>query len=215
MSLKGNANTENKLQGKVVMPKTINGYSAYELAVIHGFEGTEEEWLASLPQNAAAEVKKGFEENAEFIFFGGNATDIEDVGIVKTLESAEYPGCYYRIVNGEDEWINPPMIADVEYRTTERYAGDPVYVKRVEMSELPLAGEQKLYLYSASRANPIRFEGYIVTAKDGYCRNLPYINAMGIIQATMLITGFNISVSAHNYDLSSDSGWAIVYYTKK
>lgn len=36
-------------------------------------------------------------------------------------------GCFYRIVDGEIEWINPPMVVGTEYRTTERFAGKPVY----------------------------------------------------------------------------------------
>lgn len=53
------------------------------------------------------------------------------------VESTEHPGCYYRIVNGSIEWSNPPMLLDVEYRTTKRYLGKPVYVKivRTELYE--------------------------------------------------------------------------------
>ncbi len=36
------------LKGTVVNPDTIYGKSAYELAVMHGFEGTEDEWLDTL-----------------------------------------------------------------------------------------------------------------------------------------------------------------------
>ncbi len=45
--------------------------------------------------------------------------------------SDDYPGCYYRMVDGEIEWINPPMMRGVEYRTCERFLGVPVYVKTV------------------------------------------------------------------------------------
>lgn len=48
MSLYGSATAKTVIKGKVLKPETIHGYSAYEIAVIHGFEGTEEEWLASL-----------------------------------------------------------------------------------------------------------------------------------------------------------------------
>lgn len=44
-------------------------------------------------------------------------------------ESAAYPSCYYRQVDGENEWLNPPMVAGALYRTTERYKGLPVYVQ--------------------------------------------------------------------------------------
>lgn len=36
-------------------------------------------------------------------------------------------GCFYRIVDGATEWINPPLVVDTEYRTTERFSGKPVY----------------------------------------------------------------------------------------
>lgn len=48
MSLLGNATADKKLRGKINGLETLKGYSAYEIALIHGFEGTEEEWLASL-----------------------------------------------------------------------------------------------------------------------------------------------------------------------
>jgi len=48
MSLKGNATPLEILRGKINFLHTIRGYSAYEVAVINGFSGTEEEWLESL-----------------------------------------------------------------------------------------------------------------------------------------------------------------------
>lgn len=44
------------------------------------------------------------------------------------FESTDYPGCYYRMVGGVVEWLNPPLQLGQEYRTTERYQGKPVYV---------------------------------------------------------------------------------------
>lgn len=48
MCLKGLAESGGVLRGKLSGLKTIHGYSAYEVAVINGFKGTEEEWLESL-----------------------------------------------------------------------------------------------------------------------------------------------------------------------
>ncbi len=48
MSLIGKATAGKGLRGKINGLETIRGYSAYEIALICGFEGTEEEWLASL-----------------------------------------------------------------------------------------------------------------------------------------------------------------------
>lgn len=48
MSVTGNAEAKKVLKGKVFTPDTINGKSAYEIAVINGFDGSEEEWLLSI-----------------------------------------------------------------------------------------------------------------------------------------------------------------------
>lgn len=48
MSLKGSAKERNVIRGSVRALKTINGKSAYEIAVLEGFAGTQKEWLDSL-----------------------------------------------------------------------------------------------------------------------------------------------------------------------
>lgn len=48
MSLIGSTEVKKKLIGRVHLLREIPGYSAYELAVKHGFKGTEEEWVASI-----------------------------------------------------------------------------------------------------------------------------------------------------------------------
>lgn len=48
MSLTGNAESGYKLRGQLSGLERIRGYSAYEVAVLNGFTGTEAEWLASL-----------------------------------------------------------------------------------------------------------------------------------------------------------------------
>lgn len=67
-----------------------------------------------------------------FCHFGGykvkDAEAREKIAAI-AVESAEHPGCYYRTVDGEIEWLNPPIEVGVEYRTTERCWGKVVYVK--------------------------------------------------------------------------------------
>lgn len=57
-------------------------------------------------------------------------------------EDTTYPGCYYRMVSGVKEWLNPPLVEGVEYRTTERYAGKPVYILMKDLGSLPNAGSK-------------------------------------------------------------------------
>ena len=47
MGLEGKAQA-NILRGKITPLYELRGYSAYEVAVINGYKGTEEEWLDSL-----------------------------------------------------------------------------------------------------------------------------------------------------------------------
>ena len=61
----------------------------------------------------------------------------ENLGVSPAIADTTYPSCYYRMVGGEKEWINPPMALGEEYRTTERYNGKPVYVHRVYFGALP------------------------------------------------------------------------------
>lgn len=63
---------------------------------------------------------------------GANNVDTAryNLGVAPAIESGEHSGCYYRMVDNETEWINPPMLRNVEYRTTERHYGYPVYVKK-------------------------------------------------------------------------------------
>ena len=56
MSIKGSAESRNVLRGSVDKLHTIHGKSAYEIAVIHGFEGTEEEWINSVVKGEPGET---------------------------------------------------------------------------------------------------------------------------------------------------------------
>lgn len=46
--LRGNISNPDVLSGKIAKPRAIHGKSAYEIAVMCGFDGTVEEWLESL-----------------------------------------------------------------------------------------------------------------------------------------------------------------------
>jgi hypothetical protein len=65
-------------------------------------------------------------------------------------EDATYPGCYYRMVGSVKEWLNPPLVVGVEYRTTERYAGKPVYILMKDLGSLPNAGSRTVQDLSAN-----------------------------------------------------------------
>lgn len=51
-----------------------------------------------------------------------------------TIQSETHPNCYYRIVDGEEEWINPPLEQYTEYRTSERINNKVIYKKLFAIS---------------------------------------------------------------------------------
>lgn len=60
MSLFGQA-SGNSLKGKINRLDELRGYSAYEIAVIHGFIGTEEEWIDSITGGGGVRTFNGRE----------------------------------------------------------------------------------------------------------------------------------------------------------
>lgn len=80
------------------------------------------------------------------------------------VESADYPGCYYRTVNGVVEWLNPPMVPGVEYRTTERFDGKAVYTRLVNCGIA--AHNASITIPGVTRC--VRYIGYIGYPHESY-----------------------------------------------
>ena len=66
-----------------------------------------------------------------------------NVSAMQGIESADYSGCYYVLNGSTVEWVNPPMRLGVEYRTTERYLGKPVYAQLMNFGNAPAQGSMK------------------------------------------------------------------------
>lgn len=61
-----------------------------------------------------------------------------------TLRGVSYNGLQFFIYKDNGnwfvEWVNPPMVPGVEYRTTERWNGKPVYTMLINCGNMPTAG---------------------------------------------------------------------------
>lgn len=125
-------------------------------------------------------------------------------------------------VFGEWEWINPPMVIGVEYRTTERYNGKPVYVKAIATGAMPSA---------SGLSNRVKIDTGILTSKvdaivrwggtvtnGGTVFTLP--TALGVNQVVEL-SGFTTPYNEYvvyiesSNDKSDYSGTLVFAYTKK
>ena len=137
------------------------------------------------------------------------------------FESTDYPGCYYRMVDGVVEWINPPMAlggidADGnpinEYRTTERYQGKPVYVKLVNFGALPNASTAEVYHKIPDINYIVSVTGTAKNTTDGWTFNFPSSPRLPYVSALMVSTQ-SITAST-SVDWSKYNLYVTIKYTK-
>ncbi len=105
----------------------------------------------------------------------------------------------------EWEYVNPPMVIGVEYRTTERYNGNVVYAKCVDCEELPVSGQKLVDYTDVSTASVVHMYGR--AERDGTAISLPYI--------TVDLSAYGRQISINTNDLSAGwHGYVCVWYTK-
>ena len=147
----------------------------------------------------------------------------DKLGAAPALESTAYPGCYYRMVDGVVEWINPPLSTiGQEYRTTERYEGLPVYVQIIPLTGAaqgtPAYAEKAL---GATSKGLVRYsatlDGWSIPT-NMYGGGMPTaFDSVQVIHASARINGEGnlvCYVAAPARDLSSQTAYFTVYYTK-
>lgn len=129
------------------------------------------------------------------------------------MESKDHPGCYYRTVDGVTEWINPPMEAGVEYRTTERYQAKPVYARSVNFGMLP---------HTTTKTVSFSYEPITLVSLAGAAANGAEANIFPIVFSAGLVAFAYVGLSdaVNNVtvrtlqDLSSYTAVFTVKYTK-
>lgn len=116
---------------------------------------------------------------------------------------------------GDWEWVNPPMVVDTEYRTTERYRDKPVYAKLVDFGALPNESSKMVTYYGGGSGSTgvVSITGWI---SDGCCISAGYNRDMSRASSAGLYldnTGYNIRIKTE-YDLSGYTALILVKYTK-
>jgi hypothetical protein len=101
------------------------------------------------------------------------ATDTVKWVNLSNYESTASPGCYFRMVDGEREWINPPMMLGTEYRTTERHNGKVVYVTSKDC---------KLPIQETANLKDISYLGATQIIRANGCTNVlrPYVGGFAL-----------------------------------
>lgn len=130
-----------------------------------------------------------------------------DVGAAPAIEDATYAGCYYRMVGGEREWINPPMVLGEEYRTTERLDKLVVYTKMMDIGEMPHNSSKTIHnvvVYGSI----FSVDGIVFNA-DG----IPIVTFATNQSVSCDFSGRHVSVGT-TYDFSNCTAYLIVKFYK-
>lgn len=113
---------------------------------------------------------------------------------------------WYNGTLGEWEWENPPMSLDVEYRTTERYDGKPVFVKKIDFGALPNNSTASVPYGGSGATTAIRCSG-----TWGGNSTLPY--AYNTQRAEIYANAARVYITT-NFDMSAYSATATVWFVK-
>lgn len=97
---------------------------------------------------------------------------------------------------GPWEYINPFMMLGVEYRTTERYLGKPVYVKTINMGNLPGNAVKRASFQSNNVVDKIVSVTGQCTTDSGVNISMPYHAGSGPNWNTVILIGADGSGAA-------------------
>ena len=123
-----------------------------------------------------------------------------------SIVQMDVSGGMYRTIDGETEWFNPPMEIGVEYRTTKRFEGNPVYTMAVACGDMPKSGGLNIPHGCAAKK--------IVSCRGvtGAGIALPYVSAAG---GRLWVSANRVNVVLYSsYDNEATSIVATIEYTK-
>ncbi len=161
----------------------------------------------------------GFPSSSDYVFFGFLFRSSENYGSF-VAHSAYSKGCLISKARIYDttskqgvwqplEWVNPPLVIGTEYRTTERFYGEPVYVKQLSFGIGPDDTSKEMNI-SDVVGDLVRIEGYWQStssfvkhpfATAEFLRGVEVYNIKLVVYATERGPGY--------------TGWPVVYYTKR
>ena len=110
-------------------------------------------------------------------------------------ESSEHPGCYYRMVGDEMEWLNPPAAIGVEYRTAERWNSSVVYTKLIDLGG---AANGKVVEHGANASTIIRYAGRMANIALPFYVSEAFNASLSVSSSTVTFfeTGYDGSLSS-------------------
>ena len=146
--------------------------------------------------------------------YGALLVEVRFNSVYQTFTYTEYKATRHSTDGGTTwsilEWENPPMQLDVEYRTTERHEGKPVYTKLVDCGMLPNCTTKVVaWTNNSSADKAIRF-----TSSNGNGGVLP-MRLSSSSKVNIYISIYNNVIDIETeFDASSQHCYTQVWYTK-
>lgn len=112
------------------------------------------------------------------------------------------------------EYENPPMALGVEYRTTERWGGKPVYVKAVDCGELPNTSTKNVTLADGLTGENIVDWRVKLLSSTKSVHMLPWLNTSFVGQARAYISSTGQIQFTTNSDMSAYTAIVTVKFIK-
>lgn len=173
-----------------------------------------EKQITELSQKLKFRVCKNGASKDYAIYGEHNKPTPSAIGVAPAVADSTYTNCYYRMVNGKKEWINPPMEAGIEYPLTERYDGYPLYAKLISVSALPATSSMDVSV--GVIGNYIRSIDTCIHTSWNSATQHPFISLTGTYTPLTKIY-VNEKANLHietNFDASNYSLDAIIKYIK-
>lgn len=127
------------------------------------------------------------------------------------IADTTHTGCFYRLVDGKKEWINPPMAYGTEYLTTERCNSKAVYAQAISLGAMPNTSTKTIATGLAG-ISVASFDGFVINA-SGTVYEFPYTNSSGLCAYSYFSSDGTLGVKTL-MDASGCTAYFVLKYTK-
>lgn len=209
--------------------KGEQGYSAYEIAVKNGYEGTEQEWIEHFGLDLSGYVQtsdvvdnltstyttrplsakqgKNLQDNKV------NKSDIAD-NLTTAVSSKVLSAKQGNVLSTRISPLKAYSTSEQEYGTW--IDGSIVYKKTISVGQLPSLTGYKNKAHSISNLkNVVRYEGWAYSTNSGNNIPVPYAATSNINQAiAVVVDATNVKVYVGTDQSAFDKCYITLYYTK-
>ena len=139
------------------------------------------------------------------------------------ITASELSGVGVNVATEPKEWVSPPMQPNVEYRTTERYLGKPVYQMAIQTGNLPSGSglENRIMVTPPINGYICNIFDYKITYReptDSFVYHDPMITNGATVMAWTYLAWDNSTLPSFlieaNGDHSEFTGVIVFKYTK-